>query len=236
MSKLSLTTFLIGFYSVSFGQTNVSQGENLKSESTPLLLSYVSLGSHFENYNSFDIGLMKTTTSKSAIGAELGYIYNVQGLNQSIEKSWYSEVYGVKAYFYYRYFLPLTENYPSHSKTFLDLEPQFFWASFKAERIAGYSCNDAFSDCQYYQFYNSRVNRFMPGINFKIGKMYNYDPLFVTLFVGLGYRYIHESSEADNKSVMPAKMFNRRGEISDLQTGSVARLRLGLQLAYNLWR
>jgi hypothetical protein len=178
---------------------------------------------------------MNSLGARSAIGGELGYIYNLQGLNQRIEQNWYTEIYGIKAYFYYRYFFQIDENYPYNSKTFIDIEPQFYWASFNAERIAGYGCNDQFGDCEYYQFYDSRVDRIVPGLNVKLGKMYDYDPFYITLFVGLGYRYIHEYSEMNKKSVLPEKIFDRRGDISDLQTGGVIKLRLGLQLAYNLW-
>ncbi|SMG40637.1 hypothetical protein SAMN05661096_02784 [Marivirga sericea] len=221
---------------VCFAQENHSTKDSIVNDYKPLLLSYISLSSNFESYNSFDLGLMSSLGARTAIGGELGYIYNLQGLNQRIEDNWYTDVYGIKAYFYYRYFFQIDENYPYHSKTFIDIEPQFYWTSFKAERIAGYACNDQFGDCEYYRFYDSRVNRIVPGLNIKFGKVYDYDPFYITLFLGLGYRYIQEYSEMNEKSVLPEKIFDRKGDLSDLQTGGVIKLRLGLQLAYNLWK
>ncbi|WP_375580872.1 hypothetical protein ABWH96_07615 [Marivirga tractuosa] len=235
MNKLLAIIIFVCISSVGLAQNNSISKDSSDTQYKPLLLSYISLSSNFESYNSFDIGLMNTLGTRSAIGGEIGYIYNLQGLNPSIEPDWYTEVYGVKAYFYYRYFLDIEENYPYNSKTFIDIEPQFYWASFNAERIAGYSCNDEFGDCEYYRFYDSRVDRIVPALNIKMGKIYDYDPFYITIFVGLGYRYIHEFSEMDNADVVPDKIFNSRGEISDLQTGGVVKLRLGLQLAYNLW-
>jgi hypothetical protein len=221
--------------SISLAQNNPLKEDSIKSESASLLLSYLSLSSSFESYNSIDIGLMKTVGSKSAIGGELGYIYNIEGLKHQNEQSWHTEVYGIKAYFYYRFFLNLDDNYPYNSLTFFDIEPQFYWASFNSERIVGFSCNDQFGDCEYYRFYDSRVDRIVPGLNLKLGKIYDYDPFYITLFVGLGYRYVQEYSEIDKSLAKPDKFFTRRGEMSDLQTGGMIRLRLGFQLAYNLW-
>lgn len=235
MNKFLSIIILTCITSNGLAQNNAFE-EDEKTDYKPILLTYISLSSSFETYNSLDIGLMKDIGSNSAIGTELGYIYNLEGINQRIEENWYNDVYGLKAYFYYRLFLDIDDNYPANSKTFIDIEPQFYWASFNAERIGGYSCNDEFGDCEYYRFYDSRVDRIVPGLNVKFGKMYNYEPFYITLFAGLGYRYIHEFSEMNDNNVMPDKIFNRRGEMSDLQTGGSLKLRLGLQLAYNIWR
>ncbi|MGJ3236771.1 hypothetical protein [Marivirga sp.] len=216
-------------------QNKPLEEDSSKSEPASLLLSYLSLSSSFENYNSIDIGLMKTVGNKSAIGGELGYIYNIEGLKLQNEQSWYSEIYGIKAYFYYRFFLNLKNNYPYNSLTFFDIEPQFYWTSFNSERIAGYSCNEQFGDCEYYRFYDSRVDRIVPGLNLKLGKIYDYDPFYITIFAGIGYRYVQEYSEIDKVLAKPDKFFNTRGQVSDLQTGGMIKLRLGFQLAYNLW-
>lgn len=219
----------------SVAQKISNKEDSSKTEYKSLMLSYLSLSSSFEKYNSLDLGILKTAGKNGAFGAELGYIYNIEGLNPINEENWYSDVYGLKAYFYYRFFLNLNENYPDNSYTFIDIEPQFYWASFNSERIAGFVCNDQFGDCEYYRFFESRVDRIVPGLNLKLGKMYNYDPFYITLFAGIGYRYVYEYSEIDNSLAKPDKFFNRRGEMSDLQTGGQIKLRLGLQLAYNLW-
>jgi hypothetical protein len=237
MNKFFLLLIILASFSNS---TGLAQAYSISEDSSasgqkPLLLSYISLSSSFESYNSIDIGLMKTAGKSSAIGAELGYIYNIEGLNQGNDPGWYTDIYGVKAYFYYRFFLKLYDEYPVNSSTFFDIEPQFYWASFNSERIAGYSCNEQFGDCEYYRFYDSRVDRIVPGLNLKLGKMYDYDPFYITLFIGVGYRYIQEYSEIDDSLAKPDKFFNTRGQISSLQTGGSTRLRLGFQLAYNLW-
>ncbi|WKV10792.1 hypothetical protein [Marivirga harenae] len=234
MNKFLIVILLLGFSSsICFAQ-NDSIDADSRPKNTSLTLSYLSLSSSFENYNSIDIGLMKTLSENRAIGGEIGYIYNIEGLKQQNEQSWYTDVYGIKAYFYYRFFLDLKESYPQNSLTFLDIEPQFYWTSFKSERIAGYSCNDQFGDCEYYRFYDSRVDRIVPGLNLKLGKIYNYDPFYFTLFVGVGYRYVLEYSEINKSLAKPDKFFTKNGQMSDLQTGGMIRLRLGLQLAYRL--
>ncbi len=236
MSKFLSLIILTCITSIGLAQNNAFENGDEKTEFEPIFLTYISLSSSFETYNSLDIGLMKDIGPKSAIGAEFGYIYNLEGLTQRIEENWYKDVYGVKAYFYYRFFLNIDNNYPANSKTFIDIEPQFYWTSFNAERIGGYSCNDEFGDCEYYKFFDSGVDRIVPGLNIKMGKIYDYDPFYITLFAGLGYRHIYEFSEMYNNNVLPDKTFNKGGEISELQTGGILKLRLGLQLAYNIWR
>jgi len=235
MNKFLTVLSIFCYSSLGIAQDNTINNESNESQISPILLSYISLTSSFEIYNSIDFGLMQSVGKTNAIGGEIGYIYNLEGFNQSIQENWYSDIYGVKTYFYYRFYLNFKNDYPNNSKTFFDVEPQFYWVSFKAERIAGYSCNDEFGDCEYYRFYDSRVDRIVPGLNIKIGKIYNYDPFYITIFAGLGYRHVIEYSEMNNNSVLPDKIFNTRGEISDLQTGGQVKLRLGVQLAYNLW-
>jgi hypothetical protein len=199
------------------------------------LLTYVSLTSAFENYSSIDIGFSKSTQNGNAIGMDLGYIYDIDVLNSSIEESWYQKTYGAKAYFYYRIIIEENDPYPFNSKTFIDIEPQIFWASFESERIAGYSCNEEWGDCEYYRFFDTRVERLIPGLNFKLGKIYEYDPFHFILFMGVGIRHIIEFSDLMNDPA-PDKIFNKRGQISTLQTGTLLNLRIGFQVAYKFWK
>jgi hypothetical protein len=191
--------------------------------------------SAFENYSSFDMGFSKTIQNGNAIGMELGYIYDIDALNAGIPDSWYQKTYGAKAYFYYRIFLNENDPYPRNSKTFIDFEPQLYWASFVSERIAGYSCNEQWGDCEYYRFFDSRVARIVPGLNLKLGKIYEYDPFHFILFMGVGMRHIVEFSEMMNDPV-PDKIFDKTGQISDLQTGTLLNLRIGFQVAYKFWK
>lgn len=165
---------------------------------------------------------------------DLGYIYDISAFNTEIPDSWYQNTYGVKAYFYYRIFINESDPYPLNSKIFIDIEPQIFWASFESERIAGYSCNEDWGDCEYYRFFDSRVDRLIPGLNFKLGKIYKYDPLQFTLFMGFGIRHVIEFSDLMNDPA-PDKIFNKRGEMSNLGTGTLLNLRLGFQVGYNFW-
>jgi len=236
MNKFIVAILLVCLSFFGYAQQNPAENDSSEAQYTPLLLSYISLSSSFETYNSIDFGLMNSFVKNRAIGGEAGYIYNLEGLNQQIEENWYSDIYGIKAYFYYRFYFNNENNYPSNSQAFFDIEPQFYWVSFKAERIGGYSCNDQFGDCEYYRFYDSRVDRIVPGLNIKMGKIYNYDPFYITIFAGIGYRHVIEYSEMNDHSVLPDKIFNKRGEMSDLQTGGQLKLRLGFQLAYNLWK
>lgn len=234
MNKFLTVLFIFCCSSLSIAQDNTIDTEGNEAQISQILLSNISLSSSFETYNSIDFGLMKSVGKKNAVGGEIGYIYNLEGFNQSIQENWYSNIYGVKTYFYYRFYLNFKNDYPTNSKTFFDVEPQFYWVSFKAERIAGYSCNDEFGDCEYYRFYDSRVDRIVPGINIKIGKTYNFDPFYITIFAGTGYRYVMEFSEMNDNKISPDKIFNTRGEVSELQTGGQLKLRLGFQLGYNL--
>lgn len=237
MNKVIYFFLIISFPTIQcIAQNDSTDKDSVKTQKISLFLSYLSLSSSFESHNSIDLGLMKTIGPHNAIGGELGYIYDIEGFDQQNADNLYTDTYGIKAYFYYRFFLNIKENYPHKSLTFFDIEPQFYWASFKSERIAGFSCNEQFGDCEYYRFYDSRVNRIAPGLNAKIGKIYDYDPFYIKLFLGIGYRYVQEYSELKNQLAQPDKFFNRRGQVSDLQTGGLIRLRIGLQLAYNIWK
>ncbi|HET8858441.1 hypothetical protein [Marivirga sp.] len=234
MSKILITALVIFSTTMGFTQNMEINEDSIENQYNPLLLLSLSMSSPFETYNSFDVGLMKSLNSNSALGLELGYIYNLQGFNNEIEESWQTNANGLKAYLYFRLFLNNDDNYPPNSTTFIDFEPQFYWMSFDSERIGGFGCNSQFGECEYFRFYDSRVERIIPGINLKIGQTYDYDPLHVTIFAGIGYRYVYEFSEMDNGLVEPDKIFNTRGEESDLQIGAMSRLRLGFQLAYNI--
>lgn len=236
MNKVFTIALIFCVTSIGISQNFPNEKDSILTEFKPIFLPYISLSSPFETYNSIDIGLLKSIRKNNDIGVELGYIYNLQSLNERVERNWYNNVYGLKAYFYYRFFLNLKKNYPSNSRTFIDIEPQFYWASFEAERVGGFACNEAWGDCEYYKFYDSRVDRIVPGLNIKMGKIYELDPIYITIFAGLSYRYVIEYSEMNNETVMPDKIFNKNGIMSDLQTGGILKLRLGLQLAYNFWK
>jgi len=109
------------------------QQDSLELSSRGKIMPYISITSPFENYSSFDIGILKPTVNGNAFGLELGYIYEIEVLNSTIEDSWYENIYGAKAYFYFRLFLDEIDPYPLNSKTFIDFEPQFYWASFESE-------------------------------------------------------------------------------------------------------
>lgn len=208
--------------------------DSLKLSSKDKLMPYISITSAFENYSSFDIGFSKPTKNGNAFGMELGYIYDIDVLNTTIADSWYQNTYGAKVYLYYRIFLQENDPFPFNSKTFIDLEPQFYWASFESERIAGYDCNeDWWGSCEYYRFFDSRVERIIPGLNIKLGKIYNYDALNFILFGGIGIRHIIDFSDMMSDTA-PDKTFNKNGQMSNIQTGTLLNLRIGFQVAYNL--
>lgn len=230
-----LFTIIIFFAFIT--HNSIAQHQELDSLETSTIKNitpYISLTSIFEKYGSFDVGFSKPIQNGNAIGMDLGYIYDIGAFNTAIPDSWYQKTYGVKTYFYYRIIIAENDPYPFNSKTFIDFEPQIFWASFESERIAGYSCNEEWGDCEYYRFFDSRVERIIPGINFKLGKIYEYDPFHFILFMGVGIRHVFEFSELMNDPA-PDKTFNKRGQISKLQTGTLLNLRIGFQVAYNFW-
>ena len=232
MNKIFTLIVLISFnIHISYAQTE--KPDSIKSSSQGNLMPYISITSAFENYSSFDIGFSKSTKYGNAIGMELGYIYEIDVLNTTIVESWYQNTYGAKVYLYYRIFLQENDPYPFNSKTFIDIEPQFYWASFESERIAGYSCNEEWGNCEYYRFFDSRLERIIPGLNFKLGKMYKYDALTFILFGGIGVRHIIDFSDMMNDPT-PDKIFNKNGQTSNIQTGTFLNLRIGFQVAYNL--
>ncbi|MGM0580782.1 MAG: hypothetical protein ACQETL_08880 [Bacteroidota bacterium] len=230
--SFTIILFLGFIFHNSFAQTE--QLDSLELSSKEIIMPYISITSAFENYGSFDVGFSKPTDNGNAIGVELGYIYDIDVLNSSIEDTWYQNVYGVKSYFYYRFFIKENDPYPLNSKTFFDIEPQIFWASFKSERIAGYSCNEEWGDCEYYRFFDSRVERIIPGLNLKLGKIYHYDAFNFILFGGIGIRHVIEFSDL-MKDPAPDEIFNKRGQISKIQNGTLLNFRLGFQVAYNFW-
>ncbi|WKK87545.2 hypothetical protein QYS48_13040 [Marivirga arenosa] len=233
-----MNKFLLVFTFIATSFSSLSQNTlnnsvpNKENDYEPLFLTYLSLSSAFENYNSLDFGMMQTFNKENAYGVELGYIYDVQGFNQLNTNNQYSEVYGAKLYFYYRFILENEINYPQNSFTFLDIESQFYWASFKSDRVAGYSCNDEFGDCEYYRFFDSRIERIIPGINFKIGKLYSFDPFYIKIFGGLGFNYIKDYTGLAD---IPDKMFTSDGQQMGDQNGLRYNFRLGVQVAYNIW-
>lgn len=236
-SLLSILFLIILSQSVVLAQSLVKAHSDTSESIIPkqLLLPYFTGSSFLENYNSIDVGLMKSLKNGHAIGAEIGYIFSI-GADHFFESNpRYKQVNGFKAYFYYRFLLNLRDNYPYNSQTFFDIEPQFYWASFNSERIVGYICNDEFGDCGYYRFFDAKVQRIVPGINFKLGKIYNYDPFYITVFCGVGIRNVRDFSEA-MRNPEPDKVFDGRGEMSNLQLGTILNLRLGIQLAYKLWK
>lgn len=141
MNKVFTLFLLLGLiFQNSYAQTEVESTLDLSSKKN--LMPYISITSPFEKYSSFDLGVSKPTKNGNAIGMELGYIYDIDVLNTEIDDSWYQNTYGAKAYFYYRIIIKENNPYPFNSKTFIDIEPQFFWANLKSEKIAGYSCNE----------------------------------------------------------------------------------------------
>lgn len=234
MNRIFTVLLLLAFITHnSFAQMDVL--DSLELSPIEKVMPYISISSVFEKYGSVDIGISKPTGNGNAFGMELGYIYDIDVLNSSIEDSWYQNTYGAKAYFYYRFIIKEKNPYPFNSITFLDIEPQFFWASFENERIAGYSCNEEWGECEYYRFFDSRVERIIPGLNFKLGKIYNYDAFTFILFGGIGIRHIVDFSEM-MKDPIPDKLFNRRGQIINAPTGTSLNLRIGFQVAYNIWK
>ncbi len=234
MNKVfTLILFLAFIFQHSFAQTE--ERDSVDQVINRRILPYISVTSAFENYSSFDIGFARNTRNGNAIGIDLGYIYDIDVLNTAIPDSWYQKTYGAKVYFYYRLIIKENDPYPFNSKTFIDIEPQIFWASFESERIAGYSCNEEWGDCEYYRFFDSRVERIIPGLNFKFGKIYQYDPFHFILFMGFGARQTIEFSDIMNDPA-PDNIFNKSGDRSNLQTGTRLNLRLGFQVAYNFWK
>jgi hypothetical protein len=53
--------------------------------------------------------------------------------------------------------------------------------------------------------------------------------------MGVGIRHIIEFSDLMNDPA-PDKIFNKRGQISTLQTGTLLNLRIGFQVAYKFWK
>lgn len=227
-----LTAILIFFGS--FSTLGQSQFDSLAENSfKPGFILQVSGTSFLENYNSFDVGIVKDINAKSAIGFEAGYIFNFFALNQDERKSdWFKNVSGFKAYVQYRLYLNNVREYISNSRTFFEFEPGIFIMNYDSERIIGYQCNDEFGDCLYYRYFNSEVNRLVPRLNMKIGKVYVFDPMTVTIFGGVGISHVIDKSDIPTNPE-PDKYFYKSGEVNDdLSAGTSVNLRVGVQIGY----
>lgn len=213
------------------GQTK--QDSIWKETFKPTLLIQFSGTSFFENYNSIDVGIIKDINSKSAFGIEVGYIFSFFSFNQDETKAdWFNNVSGFKAYFQYRLYLNNMNEYIQNSRTFFEFEPGLYIMNYDSERIIGYQCNDEFGDCLYYRYFNSNVNRFVPRFNMKIGKIYDFDPITVTIFGGVGFSHVIDKSNIPNNPE-PDKYFYKSGEMNnDLSAGTNLNLRVGVQIGY----
>ncbi len=214
-----------------FGQ---SQFDSLNDDSfKPSIIIQVSGTSFFENYNSIDVGVLKDINSKSAIGLEIGYIFNFFSFNQDERKAdWFNNVNGFKVYFQYRLYLNNISEYITNSRTFFEFEPGLFIMNYDSERIIGYQCNDEFGDCLYYRYFNSNVNRFVPRFNMKIGKIYDFDPINITIFGGVGFSHVIDKSNIPTDPE-PDKYFYKSGEMNnDLSAGTSLNLRVGVQIGF----
>lgn len=210
------------------------ESKDHKETFSPTLLLQISGTSFFENYNSVDVSVIKDISPNRAIGLELGYIFDYYGFNNSntIEADWFKNVNGFKAYFQYRIYFNKELEYLNNSRTFLDLEPGFFWMNYDSERIVGYQCNDEFGDCLYYRYFNSEINQFAPRFNVKIGKIYDFESLSITVFGGLGLHHIFEKSDMPTNP-KPDKYFFKNGEMNDkLSSGTNLNFRVGVQVGY----
>lgn len=235
MNRLFIVFALLYFVPVLDSKAQSAEEiEEIREESAPQSSIYLSTTSPFEKYNSVDVGYMRVLDKGNAVGVELGYIFNIEGLNSTVDKRQFQNIHGAKAYFYYRFLLDNSSTYPYNSTTFVDLEPQLFWTSFQSERIAGYSCDDQFGDCEYYRFFDSRVQKIVPGFNLKFGKIYNYDLFYFSLFAGGGIQYAIEFSEIDSNLAKPDKLFNRDDSDSQTRTGAQLNYRIGFQVGYKL--
>jgi hypothetical protein len=214
---------------VSAQSSNTSEEEFI-----PSYLLQVSGTSFFENYNSFDIGILKDISPNRAIGIELGYIFDYYGFNNSntIEPEWFNDVKGFKAYFQYRIYFNKQNEYLNNSRTFFDIEPSFYMMSYSSERIVGYQCNDEFGDCLYYRYFDSDINRLVPRLNLKIGKIYDFEFIRITIFGGMGINHIFENSDMP-ENPEPDKFFFKNGDMNDaLSSGTNLNFRVGVQIGY----
>ncbi len=228
MNKL----FLLSIFSLITLHNSYSQRDTIPvTQQGGKYILQLSAISYFENYNSADIGLIKHISSNSAIGFELGYIFDMYGSNSNIDENWFKDGSGFKAYFQYRFYLDNEFNYPSNSRTFFEIEPTVFYVKYNSERVAGYSCNDDFGGCLYYRYFDTSVERFVPGLNFKVGKMYDFDPVVITLFVGAGARYIFDQPDIPTEPE-PDKFFFKKGGRSEIGSGRQVNVRVGLQIGY----
>ncbi|MBK6264717.1 hypothetical protein JKA74_06685 [Marivirga sp. S37H4] len=229
MNKLLLLPIAC-ILNISCAFSQIDSSQNTASERGKYMLQ-LSLISHLENYNSADIGLIKNISNNRAIGVELGYIYDIYGSDVNVDKDWFKDGSGVKAYFQYRIYSGAENNYPSNSRNFFEIEPAFFFVRYNSQRIAGYSCNDEQGDCLYYRYFDSQVKRFVPGLNFKVGKMYDFNPFYVTIFGGLGMRYVFDQTDIP-KEPEPDRFFFKNGQKSEIVSGAQLNLRVGIHVGY----
>ncbi len=229
---LLIVNIMLAFPALSQVQEDLKATEDTFSSN---LMLQVSGTSFFENYNSVDFGLIKEISPNRAIGIELGYIFDLYGFNTynlEEEADWFQNVNGIKVYLQYRFYLKRENEYLNNSRTFFDLEPGFFMMSYDSERIVGYQCNEEFGDCLYYRYFNSEINRFVPKLNLKIGKIYDFDHLSITLFGSVGVHHIFEKSDMP-ASPEPDKYFFKNGEMNDdLSSGTNVNFRVGVQVGY----
>lgn len=234
MNKIIIVVALLTFLGKWNAEAQTEHSESLTDTLELHSFAYLSVTSPFEKYNSVDFGYMKVLNTRNAVGVGLGYIYDIEGFNTTIDESRYQNVNGVKFYAYYRFLFDNESAYPFNSTTFIDLEPQIFWVAFDSERVAGYSCNDMFGGCEYYRLLDSRVQRVVPGFNFKLGKIYNYDPFYFTLFVGGGMGHVFDFSDTSPDLPTPQKLYIKGESDSEVEAGTMLRFRLGFQLGYKL--
>lgn len=206
-----------------------SQNENDTIPGKDYVVQF-SVSSFFERYNSVDAGFVKNINT-SAIGLQLGYIYSVSGFYEESEDNWFKEVNGVKAFFQYRLYVGGENQYPAYSRTFFEIEPSFYYLNYNSERIVGYECSDAFGDCEYYRFFDNEINRFLPAVYLKMGKVYDFDPLVITLSGGIGVRHIFDVSDIP-ETPEPDKFFFTNGEVSNVASGTQFNIRLSVLIGY----
>jgi hypothetical protein len=138
---------------------------------------------------------------------------------------------GLKAFFQYRFYIGGDNQYPAYSSTFFEIEPAFYYINFNSERIAGYECSDEFGDCEYYRYFDNEINRFLPAIYLKVGKVYDFDPLLITLSGGIGVRHIFDVSDMP-KNPEPDKFFFTNGDMSNVASGTQFNIRIGVLIGY----
>ena len=198
---------------------------------------FLPLTSHFDSFQSADIGV-QTTKNNHSMGLEIGYVYQADRFNSSLLfydenklSSRFSE--GLHVAFNYRLEVPSEQFSNIKSSMYLEIMPFLYAVNSNVNLIAGYGCNDPWMRCTYYQLFETTINRVVSGVNFSLVRFFEWDRWNITAAGGFGLRNNSFSYEAPNQKEID-QVYTEFGDDQQFSNEFFPTFRISMMVGYKI--